>query len=120
MTHISYDVYMQSESIYVSSVLSKLKGFGSLQAITYTVKVAMSWKWCRIVTFLLQTTYRKWYMTYWITVFLMTLTFKVIHLLQASKMGFLYSCAAVDKIWIDNVTQLLCSSWASYCHFNVV
>jgi len=53
---------------------------GPLQAVTYTVKVVVSTKWCKIDTLLLHTTNRKYYMAYWFMPFPMTL--KVIHLLQ--------------------------------------
>jgi len=50
-----------------------------LQAVTYTVKVVVSKKWCKIDTLLLNTTSRQYHMTYQFLLFPMT--FAVIRLL---------------------------------------
>jgi len=45
----------------------KMKDFsklGALKAVTYTVKVVVSKKWCNIDTLLLHTTNRKYHMAY--------------------------------------------------------
>jgi len=41
-----------------------MKDFSMLQAVTYTVKVVLSRKWCKIDRLLLQTTNRKCHMAY--------------------------------------------------------
>jgi len=54
----------------------KMKNFSrlrSLQAVTYTVKLIVSKKWCKIDTLLLHATNRKYHMAYRFVPFLMTL-----------------------------------------------
>jgi len=49
------------------------RGYSSLQAVTYTVKVVVSKKWCKIGTLFLHTTNRKYHMAYRFVPFPMTL-----------------------------------------------
>jgi len=49
----------------ISTVLLTLKDFPRSQAVMYTVKLVLSWKWCKkIEMLLLQITNKKWYMAY--------------------------------------------------------
>jgi len=82
MTHINYIVCIHEyESVWVSVVFNrncfpKMKDFlrlGSLQAVTYTVKVVVWKRWCKIDTLLLHTTNRKYRMAYQFVSFPVTL-----------------------------------------------
>ena len=62
--------------VFNRNCFPKMKDFsrlGDLQAVTYTVKVVVSKKWCKIDTLLLQTTNRKRHMAYPFVSFSMTL-----------------------------------------------
>ena len=65
---LMYDICVYSNQkafvAFNADCLLKLKGFLRLQADTYTVKVVISQKWCKIDTLLLQTTNRKCHMAY--------------------------------------------------------
>jgi len=69
-----YRCIRKCSSPAISTVLSKLKDFSKSQAITYTVKVITSRKRCKIKTLSLQTTNRKFYISYRIAPFQMTLS----------------------------------------------
>ena len=53
-------------------VCNNFKDFPQSRAVTYTEKVKISWKRCKIETLLLQTTNRKWYTLYRMAPFPMT------------------------------------------------
>jgi len=48
------------KSVTALTVILIMKDFLKSQAITYTVKVILSRKWCKIESLLLWTTNRKW------------------------------------------------------------
>ena len=56
-----------------ATVLTDFSTLGTLQAVTYILKVAVSKKWREIDTLLLHTTNRKYYMAYLFVPFPMTL-----------------------------------------------
>ena len=73
-------VYMDGKvsSVFNQSCFPKMKDFsrlGDLQAyaVTYTVKVVVSKKWCKIDTLFLHTTNRKYHMAYLLVLFPTTL-----------------------------------------------
>jgi len=75
----------------VSTVASKLGDFWMSQAVTYTLKVIISRKRCKIETLLLQTTNSMWCMVCW----------KAPGYCKLFEMVFSYSRTAVDKISTD-------------------
>jgi len=68
-------VYMNRKACvaFNRNCFPKIKDFRVLQAVTYTVTVVVSNKWCEIDTLLLHTTNRKYHMTYRFVPFPMTL-----------------------------------------------
>ena len=95
MLHFLCPTHMQRHGVtvcvvFICNCFPKMKDFsklGTLQAVTYTVKVEVARKWCKIDTLFLHTSNRKYLMVYRLLPFLMTfqrpwMTLKVIHLLQ--------------------------------------
>jgi len=75
IARINYDVYTWIKKhtwLVISTVLSKLKDFSRLQAVTYTVEVVISRKRCKIEMLLLRITNKKRCMTHWIAATRMT------------------------------------------------
>jgi len=60
--------------LVISTIVLKTNYFLKSQPVTYTENVVISRKRCQIASLLLQTTDRKWYMTYRIEAILMTLS----------------------------------------------
>jgi len=85
---------------------SKMKDFsriGALQAVTYTLKVVVSKKWCKIDTLLLHTTNRKHHMAYLFVPFPMTLDDLEGHLRNAGliKCNSTSICATFSTVSTD-------------------
>ena len=88
---------------------SVVEDFSRSQLVKYTVNVAISQKWCKIRTVLLQTTNRKWYMTYQIAAAPMTLSDLQIHSSTASLFQMVF-CTYVQQLTRCQLTYIkLCN-----------
>ena len=101
--------------LVMSTAFSKLKDFWRSQAVTYLVKVVISRKRWKIET-LLQTTNKKWCMSYHIASFPMTLSdlqrFGVIHLFS-NRIFSTFVQQLTRFCLTEIVARSLCDSWAS-------
>jgi len=89
--------------ILLSRIVLSPVPFLRSETVTYTIKVVTSRKQCKIDTWILQSTSRKWRMGYWIAPFPVTLSYLEGHspIARFSKCDSSYSCLVADKIPTD-------------------
>jgi len=90
---------------------------GPLKAVTYTVKVVVSKKWCKIDTLILQTTNRKYHMSYRFVLFPVTSDDLAGHSPVA---GLINICATYSTVLTDTARRAVPRRLLSFLYFGTV
>ena len=98
--------------LVISIVFSKTKDLSRSQTVIYIINVVVYRKWYQIESLLLQTTFRKWYITYWIEAIPMTCSHLQCHSFQ---MCFVV-CTTMQQLTrfqlTSRVARSIYNSWA--------